>query len=68
MIAVDLLVAVLQFAHAPEDAAVLLQAEIVGLQGAGGLDVEAVVEQDGAEHEAFGVHVGGKAFFDGVRR
>ena len=57
--AVDLLAALVQFAHALEDAAVLLQAEVVGLERAGGLDVEAVVQQNGAEHEALGVHIGG---------
>ena len=61
-----LLAALLQFAHAAEDAAVLLQAEVVGFQRAGGLDVEAVVEQDGAEHEALGIDIGGKTLFHGV--
>ena len=42
------------------------QAEVVGLERAGGLDEEAVVEQDGAEHEALGVDIGGETFLDGV--
>ena len=53
--AVDALAALVQFADAGEDAAVLFQAEIVGLQLAGGLYIKAVVEQDGPEHEALGV-------------
>ena len=56
--AVDALAAILEFAHAAEDEAMLLQAEIVGFERARDLDVEGVVEQDGAEHEAFGVYVG----------
>ena len=64
--AVDLLAALLQLAHAPEDAAVLFQAEVVGLERAGGLDVEAVVEQNGAEHEALGIDIGGKTLLDGI--
>ena len=64
--AVDALAALVQVAHALEDAAVLLQAEVVGLEGAGGLDVETVVEQDRAEHESLGIHVGGKTFFGHV--
>jgi hypothetical protein len=42
------------------------EAEVFGLEGAGGLDVEGVVEEDGAEHETLGVDVGGEAFLDGV--
>ena len=66
--AVDLLAALVEVAHALEDAAVLLQAEIVGLERAGGLDVEAVVQQNGAEHEALGVDIRGQTFFGGVVR
>jgi hypothetical protein len=44
----------------------LLQGEVIGLEGAGGLDVEGVVEEDGAEHEAFGVYVGGETFLHSV--
>ena len=63
-----LLAALVELAHALEDAAVLLQAEVVGLERAGGLDVEAVVEQDGAEHEALGVDIGGQSFLSCVVR
>jgi hypothetical protein len=48
----------MQVAHALEDAAVFLKAEIAGLERAGGLDVEAVVEQDRTEHESLGVDIG----------
>ncbi len=61
-----LFAALLELAHALEDAAVLLQAEIVGFERAGGLNVEAVVEQDGAENESLGVGIGGKTLFDCV--
>ena len=44
--AVDTLAALVQLAHAQEDAAVLFQAEIVGFEHAGHLDVERVVHQD----------------------
>ena len=64
--AVDLFAALVQFAHAPEDAAVLFEAEVVGFERAGRLDVEAVVQQDGAEHEALGIDIGGETFFGGV--
>ena len=64
--AVDVLAALLQLAHAAEDAAMLLQAEVVGLQRAGGLDVQSVVEQDGAEHEPLGVYISGKALVGGI--
>ncbi len=60
--AVDAFAALLQLAHALEDAAVLLQAEVVGFERSGGLDIQAVVEQDGAEHEALGIDVRGKTF------
>ena len=46
--------------------AMLLQAEVVGLEGARGLDVEAVVQQDGAEHEALGVDIGRETFLNRV--
>ena len=44
-----------QLAHAEEDAAMLLQAEVFGFQRAGYLDVERVVHEDRAQDEAFGV-------------
>ena len=53
--AVDFFAALLQFAHAAEDAAMLFQAEVVGFERAGRLHVKGVVEQDGAEHEALGI-------------
>ena len=64
--AVDRLAAILKVAHPLEDAAMLLQAEVVGLEGAGGLDVQTVVEQNRPEHESLGIHVGGKTFFGHV--
>ena len=42
------------------------EAEVVGFERAGSLDVEGIVEQDGAEHEALGVDVGGEALFGKV--
>src|ERR1019366_6852312 len=64
--AVDSFAAILEIAHAFEDAAMLLQAEVLGFESAGGLDVESVVEEDGAEHEALGVYVGRKSLLGGV--
>ena len=61
--AIDALAALVQLAHAQEDAAVLFQAEVVGFERAGHLDVERVVHQDGAQDEAFGVQIGGKSLF-----
>ena len=58
--------ALLQFAHPAEDPAVLLQAEVIRLQGSGCLDVKPVVQKDGAEHEPLRIDVCGKAFFDRV--
>ena len=52
-----------RLAHAQEDAAVLFQAEIVGFEGAGDLDEERVVHQDGAQDEPFGVQIGGQSSF-----
>ncbi len=66
--AVDLLAAFIDVAHALEDAAVLLQAEIVDLERAGRLYVEAVLQQNGAEHEALGVYIRGQAFLGSVMR
>ncbi len=53
-----------ELAHAEEDAAVLLQAEVFGFERAGYLDVERVVHEDGAEDEAFGVEIGGESTFE----
>jgi hypothetical protein len=61
-----LLAAVLQFAHALEDAAMFFEAEVVGLERAGGLDVKGVVEEDGPEHEALGIDIGRKTFLGGI--
>jgi hypothetical protein len=36
-----------------------------GLQLAGGLYIEAVVEHDGPEHEALGVEIAGQALIEG---
>jgi hypothetical protein len=60
---VDALAAGVQFAHAQEDAAVLFQGEVVGVQAGGHLNVERAVDQHGAEHAAFGVDAGGQTFF-----
>ena len=57
---------VLQLAHAPEDAAVFLQAEVVGLERSGGLDVKRVVQQDRAEHEPLGIEIGRQALFGDI--
>jgi hypothetical protein len=48
-----------------EDAAVFLEAEVVGFQFAGGLYVKAIVEHDRAEHESLGIDVAGKALIEG---
>jgi len=53
-----------RLAHALEDAPVALKAEVVGLERAGGLDVQNVVEQNRAEHESLGVYIGGKTLFN----
>ncbi len=58
-----------QLAHAQEDAAMLLQAEVVGFERAGDLDVERVVHQDRAQDEALGVEIGRESAFErDVRR
>ena len=64
--AVDAFAAILNLAHACEDAAMFFEAEVAGFERAGSLDVEGIVEQDGAEHEALGVDVGREALFGGV--
>ena len=43
----------------------LLQAEVVGFERAGYLDIERVVHEDGAKDEAFGVEVSGESTFEG---
>ena len=48
--------------HAEEDAAVLLQAEVVGFERAGDLNELRVVQQDGAEDESLGVQIAGSPF------
>ena len=62
---VDALAALVQLAHAGEDAAVFFEAEIVGLEFTGGLYIKAIVEQDGAEHETLGIDVAGQALIEG---
>ena len=57
-----LLAAVVQILHAREDAAVLFQAEVVGLERAGHLKIDGVVQQNRAEHEALGIDIGGQTF------
>ena len=57
--AVDFLAALVHVAHALENAAVLLQAEIVDFERAGRLYVETVVQQNGTEHEPLGVDIRG---------
>jgi len=44
----------------------LFEAEVVGLERTGGLDVEGVVEEDGPEHEALGIDVRRKTFLRGI--
>ena len=56
---VDPFASLVQVGHSREDAAVLFEAEIVGLERSGGLNVEAVVQQNGAEHESLGVDIRG---------
>ena len=63
--AVDPLPAFGQIVHAQEDAPVLLEREVVGVQKPGDLDEVAVVEQDRAEHEFLGVNVCGEPSFEG---
>ncbi len=63
--AVDTLAAVVQLAHAQENAAVLLQAEVFGFERAGDLDIERVVHQDGAEDETLGVEIYRQTSFEG---
>ena len=55
----------LQVGHAPEDAAMRVEREVVGLQ-LRSLVVEPVVEQDGAEYRALSIDAGGKPAFQTV--
>ena len=67
--AIDAVAALVQLAHAEEDAAMLLQAEVFGFERARDLDVKRVVHENGAQDEAFGVEIGGEATFErDVRR
>ena len=60
-----LLAARMQFGHAREDAAMLLEGEIVVVQDARDLDETGIVEQHRAEDEPLGIDVCGKAFLEG---
>ncbi len=60
---VDSLAAVLERRHAEEDAAVLLEREVLRLESAGHLDEERIVKQDRAEDEPLGIEVYRKTFF-----
>ncbi len=61
---VDTLAALVQLAHAQEDAAMLFQAEIVGFEHPGHLNVERVIHQDGAQNEALRVGIGREPAFE----
>ena len=58
------LAAVMNLGHAGENAAMGFQAEVVGLERAGGLDIVGIVHEDGAEDETLRVQIRGKAFFE----
>ena len=58
-----LLAAVVQILHARENAAVLLQAEVVGFDDARHLEIDGVVQQNRAEHEALGIGICRETFF-----
>ena len=58
--AIDVLAALVEIAHAAEDAAMLFEAEVVGLESAGGLDVEVFVRR-AVEDETVGDAVVGAA-------
>ena len=60
--AVDLLAALMQFRHPHENAAVLLDGEIVQPDHARDLDETRIVEHDRTEDESLGIDVGGKSF------
>ena len=62
--AVDLFTAVMDFGHAGENAAMLLYAEVVGLQSAGRLDKVRIVQQNGSKDESFRIQIGWQPFFE----
>src|SRR5690348_2676725 len=61
--AIDALRACIQLAHAQKDAAVLFQAEVVGIQRAGYLDIQRIVHQNRAKDKALGVEINRESFF-----
>ena len=63
--AVDLFVARVQFAHPPEDAAVLFEREILLHDHAGDFDETGIVQHHGAENKALGVYVDRQTSFEG---
>ncbi len=63
---VDRPAGLLQLAHARIDAAMRVEREIVAGEMFGGLVVEGVVEQDGAEDRALGFHADGKSALETV--
>jgi hypothetical protein len=58
----------MDFSHAGEDAAVLLNTEIVGLELPGGLDEIGIVQKDGAKDKPFRVQIRGQTFLEDKRR
>ena len=67
--AIDLLAALIQLAHAQEDAPMLFQAEIRGFERARHLDVQRRVHQNRAQDEPFGVQILRESLFErDVRR
>ena len=62
--AIDFFGALAQPGHALENAAVFFQAEIVGIQHAGGGHEVGVVHQDRPEHETLGVEIGGQPLIE----
>ena len=62
--AIDLLAALVDLGHAGEDAPVLLHAEVVGVERAGGLNEIGIVQEDGAEDKSFRVQIRGQTLFE----
>src|ERR1019366_2078071 len=60
--AVDLLAALMELGHPPEDALMFVETEIAGLQGAGNLDENGVVQQNRAEHKPLGIDICRESF------
>ena len=60
---IDLFAAIVQIFHPREDAAVLFEAEVLGLDAARGLQVDRIVQQDRTEHEPLGVQVRRESLF-----